>query len=44
MIFNTLNFVKDEKLFNEFKEYAIQDAVCLYEALYKAQQLYLEKY
>jgi hypothetical protein len=42
--FNTLDLFSNEKLLNEFKDYAIQDSVALFDALMEAQKLYISQY
>jgi hypothetical protein len=42
--FNSLNVFSNDALFNDFKNYAIQDSVALLKALLKAQHIYLRDF
>nr|YP_009348157.1 hypothetical protein [Hericium coralloides]APX41110.1 hypothetical protein [Hericium coralloides] len=42
--FNNLNLFKNNDLLNQFQKYAEQDSICLFEALMKAQTIYIKKY
>lgn len=42
--FNSLDLFNNESLLEEFKEYSLQDSIALYQALEKAQQIYVENY
>lgn len=42
--FNNLDLFNDDKLLNEFKQYALQDSIALLKALLKAQDIYLRDF
>lgn len=42
--FNNFDLFNDDKLLNEFKQYSLQDSLCLYQALKEAQKLYISQY
>ena len=42
--FNSLNLFYNDELFKLFKEYSIQDSICLYNALFTAQEHYILHY
>lgn len=42
--FNDISLFDSRELFNQFLEYSRQDSIALYQALTKAQEIYLEKY
>jgi len=42
--FNSLELFKDKLLLKEFIEYSLQDAIALYKALEKGQEIYIDKY
>lgn len=42
--FNSLSMLADEELFKLFKEYSIQDSICLFKALFIAQEYYIKNY
>jgi len=42
--FNSLSMLADDNLFKLFKEYSIQDSICLFNALFVAQEHYIVHY
>ena len=42
--FNNFDVFKNENLLNEFKQYALQDSIALFDALIEAQKLYISQY
>lgn len=42
--YNSLNLFSDKRMLQEFSTYALQDSICLYQALVKAQDYYLNNY
>ena len=40
--FNNIELFSDNSLVSEFKQYALQDSICLLNALNKAQKIYAE--
>lgn len=42
--YNNIKILDDEPLFNKLFSYAVQDSRCLYQALFKAQQIYHREY
>lgn len=42
--YNSLNLFSDKRMLQEFRTYALQDSICLYQALVKAQDYYLNNY
>lgn len=42
--FNNLDSLKDDNLLNDFKKYALQDSICLFNVLKSAQDAYKSDY
>jgi hypothetical protein len=42
--FNKISLFENKDLLNEFKEYSIQDSICLLKALTKAQNIYINEH
>lgn len=42
--FNDINLFNDKEMLQQFKDYALQDSISLYQALIKAQDYYLSNY
>jgi hypothetical protein len=42
--FHEITLFENSVLFKEFKEYSLQDSKCLYDCIYKLQEMYLTEY
>jgi hypothetical protein len=42
--FNNLNLLSSRQLLDEFKDYSIRDSKCLFNALFKAQEIYMNQH